>query len=274
MKFFRGEISGWVDVVDLAITLELAKKQNLDNFLEIGVYKGGFSLNVLQNLTNFEAYLIDPYPNIPEIKQYFQDFAVKAQLNKSYKLFETIESFEKAENPDFFNFIHIDGAHDEISVTRDLLFAYGLLNNAPQIYKPFIIVDDIYHNDFPGLTAAVFHFVLSNNLSSFCISRNKIYLCRPLDYEYFYSQLQIILEDKSIRYSIGIDKDDTPAYPQPNNINGNRQIVIGEQTTKVIDKLLNRKKGEYISRYLKTFGRNISPPFLWLIIRQFFKVFS
>jgi len=272
MKFFRGEISGWVDVVDLAITLELAKKQKLDRFLEIGVYKGGFSLNVLQNLTNFHAYLIDPYPNIPEIKQYFQNYAVKAQLNKSYKLFETIESFEKAGNPDYFNFIHIDGAHDEISVNRDLKFAYELMNNAPQIYKPFIIVDDIYHGDFPGLTAAVFHFILSNNLSSFCISRNKIYLCRPLDYEYFFSVLRVILENESIRYSLGIDKDDTSAFLQPNNIKGNRQIVISEQTIKVYDKLLNTKNREYASRYLKIFGRNIFPPFLWLVMRKLFKV--
>jgi len=272
MRFFRGDISGWVDIVDLGITLELAKKQDLNNFLEIGVYKGGFSLNVLQNLTNIKAYLIDPYPNMPEIKQYFQDFAVKAHLDKSYKLFESIESFKKEENPDFFNFIHIDGAHDENSVTSDLKFAYELVNNAPQNYKPFIIVDDIYHGDFPGLTAAVFHFILSNNLSSFCISRNKIYICRTLDYEYFYSGLVSILENELISYSLGIDKDGSSEYKQPNNIKGFHQIVIGEQTKKIYDKLLKTKKQEYIVRNVKTIIRNTLPPYFMLLVRKFSKL--
>jgi hypothetical protein len=272
LKFFRGEISGWVDVVDLAVTLELARQQNLNNFLEIGVYKGGFSLNMLQNLESFQAYLIDPYTNMPEIKKCFQDFAVEARLAKSYKLFETIESFQKEENPDFFNFIHIDGAHDQNSVTKDLEFAFGLLNNAPPNYKPFIIVDDIYHGDFPGLTAAVFHFVLSNDISSFCLSRNKIYLCKPSDYEYFFTQLLLILENSSIRYSLGIDTDDSSAYKQPNNIKGNRQIVIGEQTTKVYDKLQNIKKGEYASRYIRKFVSNLLPPFFSLVISRLLKI--
>ncbi|HCP72461.1 MAG TPA: hypothetical protein DIT91_03390 [Actinobacteria bacterium] len=70
VKWKRDENVLFLDPLDAFLSIRLIKNPH-GNLCEIGVYKGGFIMTLLENLPNVNAIAIDPYPNSEEIRNVF-----------------------------------------------------------------------------------------------------------------------------------------------------------------------------------------------------------
>jgi len=133
---------------------------------------------LLNNLKKLQCVAIDPYPGLNDIKNIFLDNLRTHNLQDRVELKASYSSI----TDNNFSLIHIDGEHSELAVTKDCNFAIANLSN-----RGLIVVDDIWHPRFPGIISAVMKIIHLNKLTPFLASRNKMYLCLPDDYQYFYN---------------------------------------------------------------------------------------
>jgi len=73
-----------------------------------------------------------------------------------------------------FDVVHVDGLHTELQVLADLKNAESKLRDGG-----VIIVDNFRHAWFPGITSALYQFLMAEDFRIFMVSPNKAYLARP-----------------------------------------------------------------------------------------------
>lgn len=127
-----------------------------------------------------------------------------------------------------FDLIHIDGEHTESAVVKDLYFSIENLTQGG-----VIVVDDIWHPLFPGITSGVMKVVHELNLAPFLSTRNKMWLCRPEYYELYFEKSLSVLKENRIRYSTGVVTGDSitgtgdlHTYDISNAVNGFTLISV------------------------------------------------
>ncbi len=102
----------------------------------------------------------------------------KYRFQDRFKIYKSTEALLRDWNPNFkFDLIHIDGEHSQKAVERDLKVAAKVLSDSG-----IIIVDDYRDQHFPGIAAGVFNFLSLNDFASFCLTPNKMYICRTVSY--------------------------------------------------------------------------------------------
>lgn len=210
----------WVDPFDLFLCLNLVQKTGPNRILEIGVYRGGFLFSLLNNLPNFKAIAVDPFPGLDDIKvSFFENLESRNCLNR-------VEWYESYQNIPFLNYdlIHIDGEHSEAAVLGDLDFAIANLASGGMV-----VVDDIWHYQFPGIISAVFKKIHTGSIVPFMYTRNKIFLCRDKDFEHYHKSASTLLmlngipnssNPKELHLGVGA------TYTQSNQIKGFEQILV------------------------------------------------
>lgn len=140
--------------------------------IEVGVWKGAWSQTLLMNSSATRIVGIDPYPfeGGAGIRADMLDAMSTLGLSDRFRLAEDWESADLAGS---FDVIHVDGAHTEQAVSRDLERARALLAD-----DGIIIVDDHRHRWLPGVTYGTFRFLNETDFYLLADSANKAYLVR------------------------------------------------------------------------------------------------
>lgn len=173
---------------------------------------------MLRNNLASQAVGIDPYPKLQHIRDEFMNRILAEKLESRFQLFPDYSGFADASDQIHFGMVHVDGEHSEAACYKDLI-------NSIQSIAPngIIIIDDIYHADFPGVTSAAFKFIHSYEVAPFLITGGKLYLCRPDFFEKYSALTEDLLSRSHIAYSKGFSSTE---FEQSNAIKGFRQLVV------------------------------------------------
>lgn len=218
---------------------------------------------LLENLTQLTALAIDPYPNSDEIRDLLIANLNERGLNDRVTLLENYDSVAHQE----FDLIHIDGEHSEKAVLNDLKFATNNLSS-----KGIVIIDDIWHPLFPGIISAALSFVHQEKLAPFLITRNKMYLCNPIEYNYHHNRAKNLVDLHNIPYSGGVSEGtdllgERATYDQANSIKGYNQIVVGNLNRFQQSLLLGLEKPVKRNQ-LRSIVKSLIPPIFMRYIRR------
>ena len=67
-NFIDDDSSEWLDLIDAFFSTTLVNTAQCANILEIGVWKGAWSIDLLLNRPEIVGYGIDPYPGFETIR--------------------------------------------------------------------------------------------------------------------------------------------------------------------------------------------------------------
>jgi len=262
MKWKRDENVIFLDPLDAFLSMRLINNPQ-GNLCEIGVYKGGFIMALLENLPNLNAIAIDPYPNSEEIKNVFVKNLGERNLVNRVELFDDYEKLAQRE----FDLIHIDGEHSESAVRKDLKFAIANLST-----NGIVVIDDIKHQLFPGIISATLQVVHQDFLAPFLITRNKMFLCQPSEYISQFYRAKELLDQLKIPYSAGVTEGtillgEIAFISQSNSINGYDQLVV-ENLTKFEQLILLGLENPVRSNKLKRILKSLTPPIIISVYRN------
>lgn len=265
MKWYSKEISEWLNPYDAYFSINLLVNTG-DGVCEIGVYKGGYLITILKNISGLNALAIDPFPGLDFIKKNFFDNLKLNGLEQNVFLLPDYTSIRGR----WFDLIHIDGEHSEIAALQDLHFAEKNLAE-----KGIIVVDDIWHTLFPGVISATMKFVHESRLVPFLSTQQKMYLCWEAEHEFHFSRAQKLLKNLDIPHSSGWLKGDAnhkgiiAAYDQSNSIKGYRQLMVFHKSKDEQASILGLTKNR--TSRLKRICHQLLPP---LAISTFKKLAS
>lgn len=262
MKWIRDQNVIFLDPLDAFLSMRLIKNPQ-GNLCEIGVYKGGFIMALLENLPNLNAIAIDPYPNSEEIRNVFVKNLGERNLANRVELFDDYEKLAQCE----FDLIHIDGEHSEAAVRKDLKFALANLSS-----NGIVVIDDIRHPLFPGIISATLQVVHQDFLAPFLITRNKMFLCKPSEYISQFHRAKELLDQLKIPYSAGVTEGtilhgESAIISLSNSINGYDQLVV-ENLTKFQQLILLGLENPVRSNKLKSILKSLTPPIIILVYRN------
>lgn len=256
------EENDWNQPIDSFICSNLCLGKDL--LLEIGVYKAGFCFSILENVQDIKIYGVDPYPGLSKVRNQVISRINELGYRKRFNLYNEIKEIPKNIQ---FDLIHIDGNHSETAVMRDLIISSRLLKK-----DGFIVVDDIYHRDFPGIFYSLSIFISKNKFKSIFISNNKIYLTRSEYAKKGNMRIKKILNQSKISYVENFEMGKFGEnYKQSNSIKNQNQLILRDNS--VFENYLRAKKNESENRIglikanLKKIVKSITPPFLWKIYR-------
>jgi predicted O-methyltransferase YrrM len=157
----------WVGKKDLAISLMVATRFGQGpRVMEVGLWRGGWTLHVAMNLGISRGTAIDPYLGLEEIRN--------TTLNRFERLeiaLDLHESWDSCERTSRFDLIHIDGEHSEAAALHDLRESVQRLSPGG-----VIIVDDWLQPDFIGVNSAVHRFLSEADFRIVLTTEWKAYL--------------------------------------------------------------------------------------------------
>ena len=222
-KFDFSERTAFLPLLDAYLSCKLSK--NFHSALEIGVYKGGWLFNLIDNLPGILAIGIDPYPSIDQVKQTFISECVRRGLNESISLYSSFDELRSSDQRLLkFDIIHCDGEHSQSQASLDLNDSLSFLDEAG-----ILIIDDVFYHSYPGVTAAAFSFIGQYNLSPFLFTQKKLYVCNSKHYEYYYAKAFSILSTLEVNFEVSETEDPRQSYKQSNSIFGYNLIITSEQ---------------------------------------------
>jgi hypothetical protein len=221
-KHVDSETGQWLSPIDSFLSSNLTISQQSNRILEIGVYKGAWLIDMLMNQSRLSGFGIDPYPGMPKIKDRMFENMNFYEVSRRFQLFKNYEGLSSDVNGLKFASIHIDGEHTERAVKRDLEFAQENICD-----DGLIIVDDLFHPDFPGIPSAVYNFLRTEDFASFLITDKKMFICRKRCYEMYRLTALSLLSEHRLNHNLG----DTPIYEisQDNSVSGFAQIKVPNQ---------------------------------------------
>jgi len=206
---------------------------------------------------------IDPYPGLDSIKETFINNLVSRGLKDRVTIFTDYSSLNECS----FDLIHIDGEHSESAVTKDLHFAKDNLAK-----KGLIVIDDIWHQLFPGVVSATMKFVHESDFVPFLSTRQKMFICRENQYEYHYSQASQLLQKFNIPHSSGWMKGSPnhqgvlPPFDQSNAIKGFPQLMVDPKSKR--EQLILLNLASETQETLKEVLKQLLPPLLFSVLKR------
>lgn len=222
-KFDFSDRTALLPLLDAYLSCKLSK--NFHSALEIGVYKGGWLLNLIDNVPDILTVGIDPYPNLDQVKQNFISECVSRGLNDSINLYSSFDELRSSDHRLLkFDIIHCDGEHSQSQASFDLNNSLIFLDEAG-----ILIIDDIFYHSYPGVTAAAFSFIGQHRLSPFLFTQKKLYVCNPKYYEYYYAKAFSILSALQVNFEVSETEDPKQSYRQSNSLFGYNLIITSEQ---------------------------------------------
>jgi hypothetical protein len=268
-KHVDSETSQWLAVEDAFLSSRLTISQQSLNILEIGIYTGAWSIDMLLNNPKLIGFGIDPFPGMQDIEAIMSANMSVYGVSSRFKHFQSYESLETNHGGLKYAVIHIDGEHTERAVNRDLKFAASSICD-----DGLIIVDDIFHSDFPGIASSVFNFLSKENYCSFLLTSHKMYICRKEYYEKYRTLGLNILEDSGFSFNLG--NEQIYGIYQDNSVSGYPQIKvrgtpISRKSTRFIGLKIYKQKSFSIKiakKYLAATLEAILPGLLYVGLRN------
>jgi predicted O-methyltransferase YrrM len=185
------ESSIWLSPVDGTLCVEILHllQRGEPHVLEIGVWKGAWSLTVAGNVGNAALFGVDPYPGGEPAQQArartLDDFTRNGWSDR----FRLVESWEQLlahpQRPDRFDLIHVDGLHTEAACDRDLDEADRVLAE-----DGVIAVDDYRLLIFPSVGSSLYRFLERRGYRIFMVTEQKAYLARTEHADDWYQRLR------------------------------------------------------------------------------------
>lgn len=130
-------------------------KQNKKDLigLEIGVYRGEHSYNMIRLLDVKKLFLVDPYLLYEGNKHYDKAKSVlRKWRNKTCFIIKKSEDISDTFNDNYFDFVYIDDGHDYESVKRQICLYY------PKVKKGGILGGHDFCVSCPDVCRAVIEF--------------------------------------------------------------------------------------------------------------------
>lgn len=261
----RSSMGEWLNPIDAFWSCQLILQRNHSSGLEIGVYKGGWTTLILDNLPQTSIVGIDPYPGLFEIKSIMENETSKHINAGRFIHYETIDSCPAKPT---YDFIHIDGEHSEEALIKDLLFSYSKLNDGGMI-----IIDDFLSRMFPGITAQTILLAYQLDLKPVLITESKIYLVKSKNWSSYYNNVLLISKTfatgDSGTYQNGLHGE---SYVQNGKILGVKVYVQPPLPNWKIRNLLGQKTR--MSDLFKSAQYFLTPPIFHILISLVLKAFK
>lgn len=226
----------WLSKLDAEICLHLldsisAKTPEL-RALEIGVWKGAFATTILMNFTSSTVIGVDPYPNGEEAERILRERIEELQVSPR---FELVSSLNQVSREQLFNLIHVDGKHTEKDCLSDLNLASRKLARGG-----VMVVDDILHPWFPGVTSAFFKFLSNSDFVMFLSTGSKGYICRAPDADNLRAATKGQSNFKTLwETHDGFFESGGGRYPQETDVN-DFPVLIGVQKSSAVQTIVSR----------------------------------
>jgi len=254
------EINEWLPIYDAVYSHLLAPDNS--RVLEVGTWKGGWTISMAENDLSRKMTCVDPYPDLENVRVAFQNTANVRAKNR-VRLFGELNKLIDSER---FDVIHLDGEHSQQAVENDIKKTAHLL-----AFDGLFIIDDIFYHSFPGVTAAAFQYIDKFGLAPFLFSEKKLYLCNKSQYQDYYSKARSMLEDVGLEF----EEDQlltgaSSSYLQRNSING-FSILIPKTYVKPPDqflKILGIKREVSIKSVVFFWTPPVLVVFLKIMIRE------
>jgi hypothetical protein len=188
----------------------------------VGVYKGAFVQTVLMNNASSHVTGIDPYPGGNEVRQEMLRGLSGRDLTDRFAL---LEEWRASPETARFDVMHIDGEHSEVALRHDFEEASKRIAD-----DGMIIVDDVRHGWFPGVTAATFRFLEQSEFCLLADSGQKFYLVRePFLEKARASFIATYQKHLAIYHSLS-DFNLNARYVQLPDVGGNPVLLVREKS--------------------------------------------
>ncbi len=218
MWFPKDDLAEWLNKIDVAVPLEILhyfeeNSSGAAGVLEVGVWKGGWAAAILMNSPHASVVGVDPYPNLAHVKNSMLKRIEALGLGKRFSLRDDMSMIESGAK---FDLIHVDDEHSEEATLRDLSEADKVLADSG-----VIMVDDINHLWFPGVSSATHLFMIERNYRMFLTTGSKAYLARSD----FASSLYNALRDRGGLGPLSLHQEHQDAYRQETKVLGQPVLI-------------------------------------------------
>lgn len=194
----------WLSEKDAALCVEILRllERPTPRVLEIGVWKGAWTVTMAGNIPDSVQVGIDPYPGGADARAAQQTAAAEIERHGFGDRVRIVDSWETLHQlatagtcPRRFDLVHIDGRHTQDAAARDLEEADRVLAD-----DGVIVVDDYRHPAFPGVAFAMYRFLEPRGFRLFLTTENKAYLARLSSADRWYRAMEHSLAAQQ-RYS-------------------------------------------------------------------------
>lgn len=225
--------------------------------IEVGVWKGAWLLLLLRGNPRAHGYGIDPYPQMPQIRDRLLADVEAHRLGNRFDLADSREAFcaaHCAAGHVLADVIHIDGEHSEAAVEADLAFAAR--HTTPD---GVIVVDDYRFAWFPGIASALYGFLADREWAAFLFTANKAYLTRAANHESELTAVGRVLDAAGLPWSrgIGVDEAHPARYTEAPDVRG---FGVALCLSPVCDELLLQGRRAPLSARMRTWRARWEPP--------------
>lgn len=190
----------WLSEKDAVLCVEILRllERPAPRVLEVGVWKGAWTITMAGNTPGSIQVGIDPYPGGADARAAQQTAAAEIQRHGFGNRVQIVDSWETLhrlaaaqECPRQFDLVHIDGRHTQEAAARDLDEADRILAD-----DGVIVVDDYRHVAFPGVAYAMYCFLEPRGYRIFLTTENKAYLTRTSSADRWYRAMERSLTEQ------------------------------------------------------------------------------
>lgn len=246
MRFYtRG--AEWLSETDMSMAVMLSRhfehvavEGNPPQILEVGVWKGAWSANILMNTPNCSLVGIDPYPGITKTVR--DDLLNRLDKKKVLDRFRLVESWSKL-GDGLFSIIHIDGEHSFDAASRDLHEAKARL-----IDGGIVVMDDFRHRWYPGVTEALFRFLREKSFLVLADTGAKAYICHETHHEILRGHLISMLDNnKKLVRANYFREGDNPPYIELPDVGGHPVVMVSKKGNRYVNGLKELFRTKFLS---------------------------
>lgn len=188
----------WLNEKDATLSVEVARAlgRPQPRVLEIGVWKGAWTVTMAGNLPDSVQVGIDPYPR-GAVSEAARSRAI-AQIERHglRDRIQLVASWEElahlADRPQWFDVVHIDGKHTQEAVEVDLTETDRVLAD-----DGVVIVDDYRNVSFPGVAFAMYRFLEQADYRIFLVTENKAFITRAASAAHWHQTMRNRLAGQS-----------------------------------------------------------------------------
>ena len=135
------------------------------------------------------------------------------------------------------------------------------------------MVDDIWHESFPGIASATMKFIHTSNFVPFLISGAKMYMTSEENFAKSHEITTNLLAEANLKFNLDF-KTGTygESYTQENDIKGHKQIIL-QKSQRDLKPFMNSIKemesfGARIVKRLKSLEYWLTPPVFQLVVKS------
>jgi len=270
--FTRDESTEWLMPKDLALAAAILSRFPVGRrvAIEIGVWRGGWSIGVLENVDTSSVIGVDPYPS-PSSEMARAALLDRLDRTGTAARFHLVPSRTEAEafvRRGEAALVHVDGLHTETGAGADLEWAGRMIGE-----DGIIVVDDYLHAWFPGISSAMHAFLREQDYRMVLATENKAYLCRRIAHARWYRELTQMLEgNPDIEWARHADEAWPVGYLEvPDVLGASILMALGRADVLPRGVAPGTSPRSLCVRSLRSVSRELLPPILHRAIRGLFR---